>query len=56
MLDEAQLDTVSAAHPSALSTRHIVYLVVSAAAPLSAMAGTVPLAFGNGADIPPRSC
>ncbi|MHC5908267.1 APC family permease [Streptomyces sp. S6] len=40
--------------PPALATRHIVYLIVSAAAPLSAMAGTVPLAFafGNGAGVP----
>ncbi len=37
-----------------LSTGHIVGLVVSAAAPLSAMIGTVPLAFafGNGAGVP----
>ncbi|WP_053199448.1 APC family permease [Streptomyces viridochromogenes] len=45
---------MSTARPPALSTRHIVCLVVSAAAPLSAMAGTVPLAFafGNGAGVP----
>ncbi|WP_051966066.1 APC family permease [Kitasatospora mediocidica] len=37
-----------------LTTRHIVFLIVAAAAPLSAMVGTVPLAFaiGNGAGVP----
>jgi amino acid transporter len=37
-----------------LSTRHILFLIVAAAAPLSAMVGTVPLAFafGNGAGVP----
>jgi amino acid transporter len=37
-----------------LSTGHILFLIVSAAAPLSAMVGTVPLAFafGNGAGVP----
>lgn len=38
----------------ALGTWHIVFLIVAAAAPLSAMIGTVPLAFatGNGAGVP----
>ncbi|BFV59196.1 APC family permease [Kitasatospora sp. CMC57] len=37
-----------------LTTSHIVFLIVAAAAPLSAMVGTVPLAFaiGNGAGVP----
>ncbi|MFJ1707909.1 APC family permease [Kitasatospora sp. NPDC088346] len=37
-----------------LTTGHIVFLVVAAAAPLSAMVGTVPLAFaiGTGAGVP----
>ncbi|MFJ4920610.1 APC family permease [Streptomyces sp. NPDC088725] len=37
-----------------LETRHILFLIVAAAAPLSAMVGTVPLAFafGNGAGVP----
>ncbi|MFB6819657.1 APC family permease [Streptomyces sp. NPDC056347] len=37
-----------------LSTRHILFVIVAAAAPLSAMVGTVPLAFasGNGAGVP----
>jgi amino acid transporter len=37
-----------------LTTRHILFLIVAAAAPLSAMVGTVPLAFafGNGAGVP----
>ncbi|MFJ2829003.1 APC family permease [Streptomyces sp. NPDC087263] len=37
-----------------LGTRHILFLIVAAAAPLSAMVGTVPLAFafGNGAGVP----
>lgn len=53
MLDHARTNTVNA-RPPTLATRHIVYLIVSAAAPLSAMAGTVPLAFafGNGAGVP----
>ncbi|MEW9532090.1 APC family permease [Microbispora sp. NPDC049125] len=39
---------------SGLGTAHIVFLIVAAAAPLSAMVGTVPLAFavGNGAGVP----
>lgn len=42
------------APPGRLSTRHILFLIVAAAAPLSAMVGTVPLAFafGNGAGVP----
>lgn len=53
MLDHAPSNTVTTRSPT-LTTRHIVYLIVSAAAPLSAMAGTVPLAFafGNGAGVP----
>ncbi|BAJ28543.1 MULTISPECIES: APC family permease [Kitasatospora] len=50
---------VQAAAPAArpggrLGTAHIVFLIVSAAAPLSAMVGTVPLAFaiGTGAAVP----
>nr|WSW64744.1 APC family permease [Streptomyces sp. NBC_00995]WSW71209.1 APC family permease [Streptomyces sp. NBC_00995] len=46
-------------HPSTtpvrhLTTWHIVFVIVAAAAPLSAMVGTVPLAFaaGNGAGVP----
>ncbi|MBV2355218.1 APC family permease [Streptomyces sp. J2-1] len=37
-----------------LGTGHILFLIVAAAAPLSAMVGTVPLAFafGNGAGVP----
>ncbi|MGY1502764.1 APC family permease [Streptomyces sp. QTS52] len=40
--------------PGQLGTRHILFLIVAAAAPLSAMVGTVPLAFafGNGAGVP----
>ncbi|MCK9878845.1 APC family permease [Frankia sp. Ag45/Mut15] len=52
-------DTRAAATPpgppaAALTTGHIVYLVVAAAAPLSAIIGTVPLAFavGNGPGVP----
>ncbi|MET7882702.1 APC family permease [Streptomyces avermitilis] len=42
------------APPGRLDTRHILFLIVAAAAPLSAMVGTVPLAFafGNGAGVP----
>lgn len=43
-----------AAPAGRLTTRHILFLIVAAAAPLSAMVGTVPLAFafGNGAGVP----
>ncbi|GAA0665313.1 APC family permease [Kitasatospora atroaurantiaca] len=49
--------STSPARPGAaarLGTGHIVFLIVAAAAPLSAMVGTVPLAFaiGNGAGVP----
>ncbi|MFJ6623544.1 APC family permease [Kitasatospora sp. NPDC091335] len=42
------------AERAGLKTRHILFVIVAAAAPLSAMAGTVPLAFafGNGAGVP----
>ena len=44
----------AAAPAGRLTTRHILFLIVAAAAPLSAMVGTVPLAFafGNGAGVP----
>lgn len=44
----------TAAPAGRLTTRHILFLIVAAAAPLSAMVGTVPLAFafGNGAGVP----
>ncbi|MFF3917273.1 APC family permease [Streptomyces sp. NPDC001852] len=40
--------------PGRLGTGHILFLIVAAAAPLSAMVGTVPLAFafGDGAGVP----
>ncbi len=44
----------AAAPQRRLGTSHILFLIVAAAAPLSAMVGTVPLAlaFGNGAGVP----
>ncbi|WP_255953404.1 APC family permease [Streptomyces odontomachi] len=47
-------ERAGAAAQRRLGTRHILFLIVAAAAPLSAMVGTVPLAFafGNGAGVP----
>jgi amino acid transporter len=53
-MSSAPVPSPAAGRSTSLRTGHIVYLIVSAAAPLSAMVGTVPLAFalGNGAGVP----